>query len=316
PTASQAPSPVLQRLGHRRVGARAHRIRRWRTAKHVVARVGVDGNSRLPKGPRAALAAPMAAVSWPPSIGRTSMAAIDHVVVLALENRSFDHMLGALDHPNPAFDGLGHGGPYTNPGWNGDAVAAAVGAKAVLPVGPDHAHDGVMQQLGIASDRPPWHPTNTGFVSSYDRTCRNLRSPRYRGLLGPVANWWDARKQASRAPVTGRGPLIMLSQAVANVPVLSRLAVEFAVCTRWFCSVPGETWPNRNFLHATTSDGETDIDVRFYDNRTIFDVLEAAGHSWRIYYDDTPQVWAFSHLWDTDERRANWFEFSEFAAHA
>ncbi|MCA1708510.1 MAG: hypothetical protein LC808_36620 [Actinobacteria bacterium] len=30
---------------------------------------------------------------------------IEHVVVLMLENRSFDHMLGFLDHPDPDFDG-------------------------------------------------------------------------------------------------------------------------------------------------------------------------------------------------------------------
>ncbi|MGE5765084.1 MAG: alkaline phosphatase family protein, partial [Mycobacterium leprae] len=34
------------------------------------------------------------------------MAVVDHVVVLVLENRSFDHMLGYLEHPSPAFDGL------------------------------------------------------------------------------------------------------------------------------------------------------------------------------------------------------------------
>jgi hypothetical protein len=45
--------------------------------------------------------------------------AVDHVVVLALENRSFDHMLGFVPHADPAFDGLLVGGPYTNPPWRG-----------------------------------------------------------------------------------------------------------------------------------------------------------------------------------------------------
>jgi hypothetical protein len=65
------------------------------------------------------------------------MALIEHVIVPALENRSFDHMLGFLDHPDPAFGGLDHGGPYTNPGWaGGPPVPAAPGAKPVLPLGP------------------------------------------------------------------------------------------------------------------------------------------------------------------------------------
>ncbi|MDB5065745.1 MAG: hypothetical protein JWM18_2179, partial [Chloroflexi bacterium] len=100
-----------------------------------------------------------------------------------------------------------------------------------------------------------------------------------------------------------------------QVPVLSRLALEFAVCTRWFCSVPGETWPNRNFLHAATSDGETNIELRPYTNPTIFELLEKNGRTWRIYHDDTPQVWAFPRLWDTADRHANWFPFAAFARH-
>ena len=65
---------------------------------------------------------------------------------------------------------------------------------------------------------------------------------------------------------------------------------------------PGETWPNRNFMHAATSDGETDIDPRLYTNKTIFEVLEEHGRDWHIYYDDTPQVWAFVNLWDDPDR--------------
>jgi phospholipase C len=79
--------------------------------------------------------------------------------------------------------------------------------------------------------------------------------------------------------------------------------------------VPGETWPNRNFLHAATSDGETNIDPRLYENPTIFEVLTKVGKSWHIYHDDTPQVWAFVNLWDTEDAKANWFEFTEFAQH-
>src|SRR5205823_8320840 len=43
-----------------------------------------------------------------------------------------------------------------------------------------------------------------------------------------------------------------------KLPVLAALARSFTVCTRWHCSVPGATWPNRNFVHAGTSDGTVD----------------------------------------------------------
>ena len=245
------------------------------------------------------------------------MAEIDHVVVLALENRSFDHLLGYLVHPDPKFDGLVHGGPYSNPGWKGQpAVPASAGAKPVLPVDPDHSHDAVMQQLGAKSQGPNWAPTNAGFVTSYERKGRGLAVPSYGGVSRRLVDWVGHLFARAKPPVPGRGPLAMLSHAPDSVPALSALALGFGVCTRWFASVPGETWPNRNFLHAATSDGETNIYPRFYMNRTIFELLEEdAGKTWHIYHDDTPQVWAFRKLWDTPERHANWFEFPEFKAH-
>jgi phospholipase C len=241
------------------------------------------------------------------------MAMPEHVIVLALENRSFDQLLGYLPHPDPSFDGLRGPGPYANPGWdNGPPVPASPTGKSFLPVDPDHSHDAVMEQLGVKTEGDT--PNNQGFVTSYERKGRGLAQPQFEGLLAPLINWWNSRKPPAKA-ITDRGPLIMQCQDPANVPVLSTLALQYGVCTRWFCSVPGETWPNRNFLHAATSDGETDIDPRFYDNPTIFELVEKAGKTWHIYYDDTPQVWAFSELWEEDSRRANWFEFPEFAKH-
>jgi len=239
------------------------------------------------------------------------MADIAHVVVLMLENRSYDHMLGYVPHPDPSFDGL-LGGTFTNPGWGrGPAVTASPDAKQVLPVGPDHSHDAVMQQLALRRGVP----RNRGFVRSYERKARGLVAPAFGGLLGPVANlargWFGGGGQAVR----GRGPLAMASQPPGNVPVLATLAREFAVCSRWFCSVPGETWPNRNFAHAATSDGQTQIEVRPYTNRTIFELLEDHNVDWRIYYDDTPQIWAFPALWDTADRHAKWFTLDAFTSH-
>ncbi|GAA1877130.1 alkaline phosphatase family protein [Streptantibioticus ferralitis] len=249
------------------------------------------------------------------------MAVVDHVIVLALENRSFDHMLGFVEHPNPKFDGLTRGGPHTNPGWDSAApVTAEPRAKTALPIDPDHSHDAVMEQLALRGTAGAASPTNQGFVMSLERKGRGLSPPTYGGALGPLLNWWHARGGPTRPAAAGLGPLAMLCQPPAHVPVLSRLALEFAVCTRWFCSLPGETWPNRNFLHAATSDGEVDIDLRAYTNRTIFELLEEEGttdhaRTWHIYHDDTPQVWAFRRLWDTPERHANWFPASAFADH-
>ncbi len=239
------------------------------------------------------------------------MADIEHVVVLMLENRSFDHLLGYVPPADGAFDGL-LARARSNPGWGrGPAVAASPTAKKVLPVGPDHSHDAVMQQLALRRGKP----TNRGFVRSYERKARNLDPPVFGGLLGPVANLARRLLAGGGTGVKGRGPLVMACQPPENVPVLAQLATEFGVCSRWFCSVPGETWPNRNFAHAATSDGQTEIEIRPYTNRTIFELLESAGADWRIFYDDTPQVWAFPALWDTPERHAKWFPLDRFAGH-
>ena len=115
--------------------------------------------------------------------GKAVVAEIEHVIVLALENRSFDHMLGFLQHPNRLFDGL-QGGRYKNPGWQGGpSVPAAPAAKAVIPVGPDHSHEGVMEQLALRGIGPACRPTNQGFVASYERKCRGLTRHRHRRLI-------------------------------------------------------------------------------------------------------------------------------------
>ncbi len=241
---------------------------------------------------------------------------IEHVIVLALENRSYDHMLGFVPHPDPLFDGLTAGGPFTNPAWGGEgpAVAATPDAKTVLPVDPDHAHEAAMEQLSLKRWGPFRRATNEGFVESYERKGRGLSPPTFEGLFGPIANWF-ARRQAREKVVENRGPLVMRCQPPANVPVMAELALAFGVCSKWFASVPGETWPNRNFMHAATSDGTTNIDIRFYTDPTIFELLERQGKRWHIYYDDTPQVWAFKRLWLDPRRQRNWFTFSEFARH-
>ncbi len=86
------------------------------------------------------------------------------------------------------------------------------------------------------------------------------------------------------------------------------------MATRWFASVPGETWPNRNFAHAATSEGATGIEPGFFSAKTIFHSLEEAGKEWHVYYDGMPQVMVFDDLWKPD-RIANWFRMAYFWEH-
>ena len=66
--------------------------------------------------------------------------------------------------------------------------------------------------------------------------------------------------------------------------VLSALAKEFAVCDEWFCSVPSQTWPNRAFAFAATSDGNVNNRPDWViTSRTLYDQLTDAGCPWKVY---------------------------------
>lgn len=204
---------------------------------------------------------------------------IKHIIVLMLENRSFDHMLGFMNHPTyPNLKVGDH--PNPDPG-GGPAVGVDKRAHPALPVGPDHKHDAVMEQLLGEGGRQrhgyftkPYKPTNDGFLTDYTK--------RITAKKGDPAD----------------APRIMECFDETLVPVLTTLAKEFAVCTNWFCSVPGQTWPNRNYAHAATSHGEVNIKKKFYFDRTIFQELKKANRSWAIFHKGLAQAMVFPKLWD------------------
>lgn len=136
------------------------------------------------------------------------------------------------------------------------------------------------------------------------------------GAAGAVVLLKKRKKEAKPPPVAKdqASQIMRCMKPMEQLPALATLANTFALCTRWHCSVPGATWPNRNFAHAGTSDGAVDIEVGFYTNPTIFHRLTEAGKSWRIYRDpdSLAQVMAFEWLSD-DERIGNWRSLDDFA---
>jgi phospholipase C len=109
---------------------------------------------------------------------------------------------------------------------------------------------------------------------------------------------------------------IMRCFAPVDLPVLSKLAQEFAVCDRWFSSVPGPTQPNRLFALAATSGGYIDNSIwNVYDMPTIFESLSAKGLSWANYYDDFSLTWLLDRL-TTDQMKVNFRSFKSFLTDA
>jgi phospholipase C len=190
---------------------------------------------------------------------------IDHFVVLMLENRSFDSMLGMLGkyYEKPEmFDGL------TGSESNLDADGRVVSVTNVRGTTDDLAiptsnpaekwMDTNEQLFGLHTLEPPTTPpTMDGFVKSYMRYSK---------------------------PLQPRDPShTMHFFTPQQVPVLSRLALEFAVCDRWFASVPSQTWPNRYFLHTgTAKDAANPSATGYEDNRYEYSAapLFASGSWW------------------------------------
>lgn len=217
---------------------------------------------------------------------------IEHVIVLMMENRSFDHMLGWLHAPDYDIGGL------TGNEWNpldpgeppspGNKVAVTRNAPYVTAHDPGHAFNDVNVQLfSNPSGTPPPAPLgeNMGFVFNYGQ-----------------------QPDVSKAVA----PTIMDCFDPGKLPVLTALAKEFAICTQWFSSVPGPTWPNRFFAHAATSKGYLDnSQFHNYDMRTVFENLSAQGKTWANYYHDISQTWQLQRL-DTPELRNNFKDFKQF----
>jgi phospholipase C len=143
------------------------------------------------------------------------VAPIEHVIVLMMENRSFDHMFGALALEGRTIDGLT--GNESNPSADGDVQVFLLTDSAAVAVDPNHSWDGSHEQWNSGA--------NDGFVMSYAA----------KGSPDPT--------------------LVMGYFDRSTLPISYALADNYSICDRWFCSVMGPTWPNRFYLHMGTSGG-------------------------------------------------------------
>lgn len=185
------------------------------------------------------------------------LANIKHIVVLMMENRSFDHMLGYLSKEGGRRDIDGLRGGEKNI-YKGKTYFSSKLPDTVFEYSPCHEHNCVDNQInGGKLD---------GFVADY----------------------------AARAEKVGIDPgLVMGYHNAAQVPVYDALAREFLICQRWFASHPGPTFPNRHYM--LTGRLNRDPYGRWeYDNpesstfvptlaQNIFDHLTAQGVTWRYY---------------------------------
>ncbi len=225
------------------------------------------------------------------------MADIRHVVVLMLENRSFDSLLGALSPMPPHFNGL-NGREYNVYEGQRYAVTSPVVGSAPFSIptpDPGESYADITEQIFSSPDPEKISPpAMSGFVANY------------------------AAQKSTSGPLNPQA--VMHHYTEAQVPVLHQLAKAFGVSDQWFASAPCQTWPNRFFTHAGTCWGITDNN-KFFENGqepfrrpSIFGALEAAAKPWRVYFHDFPQSLLLADIWSTAARRFR--DFAQFLVDA
>jgi phospholipase C len=184
--------------------------------------------------------------------------ALKHIVVLMMENRSFDHMLGSLKAVNQQIDGVD--GTQYNLDTQGNQVFVQPLAEfqSQLDPDPDHAFPAVDQQIFAGDQSPTRVATMQGFVQNYFQQQQDV-----------------AHSQK-----------IMYYFSADKLPVLTSLASNFAVFNRWFASIPGPTICNRAFAHYGTSFGQVGMSMFYPQGKSIYERLQDAGHTAKLYYFD------------------------------
>jgi phospholipase C len=167
---------------------------------------------------------------------RERLDGVQHIVVLMMENRSFDQMLGFLSKHGrvPEVEGLKggevnydeHGNPYESFEWGEEETSFHPSQdRSGKILDPCHGPTCVAEQLETFKGQAPG-----GFVKNFMRRKdahgnRIEIPPRYRGL-----------------------PMGYYSEK--HLPVYDLLARRYAVCDAWHSSIPGDTWPNRLYAMA------------------------------------------------------------------
>jgi phospholipase C len=229
----------------------------------------------------------------------TGVASINHIVFLAQENRSFDHYFGQMrqywaqnGYPDQSFDGL----PQFNPGTG---TAPLTGPAPSIP--------------GCDSSSPPPNDCvidTNNMITSYHLITQCIENPSPSWNESHVD--WDYNDPVGAQPAALNGFVWTAAQdARQNQPPFNDvngiramgyytgndlnyyyfMASKFATSDRWFNPAMTRTQSNREYLIAATSGGyaypigTNANDQKLLTATTIFQELQNAGISWKIYVD-------------------------------
>ena len=210
--------------------------------------------NRLSRGREAARTGPRPRPAQP--AGTDLLPQIRHIVVLMMENHSYDNYLGMLQGRGEGFPLDSDGKPdVSNTGAAGEVIRAFQ-----LP--------STVQHAGVPSQS--WHAS---YLQHGDGKCDGFVTSAQSALT-------DADADAAAA---GMG-----YWSEDDLPFYYGLARTFPLADHWFSSCLGPTFPNRRFLIAGTAHGLIDdspYDLLDYPPAgTIFDLLTEHGISWANYH--------------------------------
>jgi phospholipase C len=224
--------------------------------------------------------------------------ALDHVVVLMFENRTFDNLLGRLYGPGEvkSFEGV-IGKDLKNPipewaehGADRKFVPYGVAPNMNTPKpdpGEEYPHINT-DLFGIQDPRNRFVPLSR-MVAPYNAPDDPRQQPTMDGFVADYISVFTTEMR--RHPTYDEYSQIMTGYTPEQMPVLSTLARGFATFDHWFCEVPSQTFTNRSFFHAATASGyvinypPADAFPIHNTAETLFERLEAKGLTWCVYCD-------------------------------
>ncbi len=215
--------------------------------------------------------------------GADTLPQIDHILVLMMENHTYDNWLGML--------GRGRGQRPRGDGFT---------------IGPD--------------GRPTAsNPTSDGKIQhafAMPTTCQLTGQPTQEWTQSHD-QFADGRNDGFVK--SDSGPVAMGYWSDADLPWSYSLATTFPVGDRWFSSVLGQTYPNRRYLLAATSAGMVDDVLPEVilpaPNGTIYDLLDAHQIPWRNYHSTFPPT-SYLYLGDAVRNHHSIFPVDQFFADA
>jgi phospholipase C len=229
---------------------------------------------------------------------------INHIIFLEQENRSFDTYFGALREywaqngiPDQPLDGLPQFNPAGDP--NAGPPPTNPGCDPTLPYPPNSwcsfdQNSPPVQSFHnpstcVEDPSPSWAESHRAWNAA-DPTSP---TPMMNGFLEASAN--DGRQHVNNsgefAPYYDvNGNRAMGYYDGTDLNYYYALASDFSISDRWFAPILTRTPPNHEFLIAGTSHGyvyqrgsNPPFDNPLIPSTTIFEVLQKAGISWRIY---------------------------------